>query len=182
MVIKKNLSVRCFRLIIVVLLICGFSIGILLNNLWRFMPEFHHLDAIFCVPLYIQIALLIVSIFLGLLLYKENWNLKVLPLFLLMLILSIFSWYQVNLSNSINAFNISLYPFYQKEVKFDTITTIKMENHKIFLVTKSKKYHIFTGFYPFGLNYNILRETLNSYGNCVLNHKNRCIEIEFAWP
>jgi hypothetical protein len=92
-----------------------------------------------------------------------------------MLILSIVSWYQINLSSSINAFNISLYPFYQKEVKFDTINTTKMENYKILLATKSKTYHIFIGFYPFGLNYNVLKEMLNSYGNCVLNHKNRCL-------
>jgi hypothetical protein len=174
--------VRRLRQIIVGLVIFGFFCGILLNNLWRFMPEFHHLDTIFCVPLYVQIVLLIISISLGLLLCRKNGSLKVLPLFMLMLIFSMASWYQVNLSNSINSFNISLHPFYKKEVKFDTITTIKMENHKILLKTKSKTHPILTGLYPFGLNRNTLREALNSYGNCVRKHDNRCAEIEFAWP
>lgn len=173
---------RFLRLIIVGLFICGLSSGILLNNLWRFLPEFHRLDIIFSVPLYVQIALLIISISLGLVLYRKIEFLKILPLFIFALVLSMASWYQVILSNNVNSLTIELYPFYQREVKFDAITTVKMEDHKIILMTDSKILTIYTGLYPFGLNHNILRETLISYGNCVHSSDDRCNEIEFVWP
>ena len=157
---------------------------ILLNNLWRFMPEFHGLDVIFSVPLSLQVVFFVVSIFLGLVLYVKNGSskLKISLLFGFTLILSIASWYQIIFSNNTNSLTVELYPFYQREVKFDIITTIKIEDRKMTLMTDSKILAIYTGFYPLGLNNDLLRKTLVSHGNCVQRSGNQCIEVEFASP
>lgn len=175
---------RHLHRITVGLFICGLLSGILLNNLWRFMPEFHTLDIIFSVPLYLQIVLLIISIFLGLAFYIKNGNskLKILPLFIFTLVLSITSWYQITLSNNVNSLTVELYPFYQREVTFNAITTIHMEDRKITLMENSKILTIYTGFYPLGLNHELLRETLVRYGNCVQIRDDQCSEIELASP
>lgn len=166
------------------MIILGFFSGTIFNNIWRLIPEFHQLDSIFSVPLYVQIVLLLTIIFIGLLLSKKSWNLWFLPAFSTMLILLMASWYHLNISNSTNSFTINLYPFYKKEVKLDKVATIKIMDHKILVLTKfNATHHIITGSYPFGLNTNQLNETLNSFGNCVDKRDDgRCIEIKFAWP
>lgn len=180
----RGLIARRLRVAGVWLIILGFASGIMMSNIWRFMPEFHYLDTIFSVPLYVQIVLLIIIIILGVFICRKNGRLWLLPVFILMLILSTASWYQVNISNSLNAFTFSLYPFYNKAVTFDAISTIKIKNHEFLLLTASNQtYYIRTGLYPFGLNHKKLIETLNRYGNCV--HKGadgQCVEIEFEWP
>jgi len=176
--------VRQLHRIIVGLFIFGLSSGFLLNNLWRLMPEFHTLNIVFTVPLYIQITLLVISISLGLGSYVKNGSskLKILPWFIFTFVLAITSWYQIILSNNVNSFTVELYPFYQCKVKFDTITTVKIEDRKITLMADSKTLTIYTGFYPFGLNHDLLRETLIHHGNCIQRRGNQCIEIEFASP
>ncbi len=175
---------RRLRVTGVWLIILCLSSGIVMSNIWRLMPEFHYLDTIFIVPLYVQIVLLMIIIILGVFICRKNGRLWLLPVFILMLIFSTASWYQVNISNSRNAFTISLYPFYNKAVTFDAVSTIKIKNHEILLLTASNQtYYIRTGFYPFGLNHKKLNETLNRYGNCV--HKGtdgQCAEIAFEWP
>ncbi len=148
------------------------------------MPEFHTLDIIFSVPLYIQITLFVTSLSLGLGFYVKNGSpkLKIFPWFIFTFVLAITSWYQLTLSNNVNSFTVELYPFYQREIKFNAITTVKMEDRKMTLITDSEILTIYTGFYPFGLNHGLLRETLVHHGNCVQRRGGQCIEIELVSP
>lgn len=180
----KGFIVRHLRLVIVSLIVCGLLAGIILNSLWRFMPEFHDLDTIFSVPLYVQVIFLILNIALGVLLCRNNTSLKSSLVYILTIGLCIASWYQVVLSNRLNSFTISLYPFYHSEIKFDVIEAIKVEGNMVILITKSetKIQTIYTGLYPLGLNQNELQTTLASYGNCAQKEAEQCKEFEFHWP
>lgn len=179
---KNGIIVQRVYRIIIGLLCVGCSCGFLLNNLWRVMPEFHHLDVFFCIPLYVQITLLLISISFGLLLSRKKSNLLIFTLFFFSLFLSIASWYHVNVSNSTNSFSITLLPLYEQKVKFDAIQTVTFAKYRIILKTTPGIYSVRTGLYPFGLNSDSLKETLLGYGNCVRKSDNRCIEMEFAWP
>lgn len=175
---------RQLRITIVCLIIMALVGGAILNNIWRLTPEFHELDAIFNVPLYVQIILIFTTIFIGFLIFGKKGKIWHIPVFIIISILLMASWYNVNISNSINSFIIRIDPFYKKILKFDDVGAIRFSKYKILLLTKSKKaYPIVTGVYPIGLNRKMMDEALNGFGNCIRKMEDgRCRKIEFEWP
>ncbi len=173
---------QIIRLFIITALMLGLLTGTIFNSLWWFLPEFHHLDAIFTVPLSLQVVFLASSIFSGLLLLRKQSHWSILPVFIFTIITLIPSWYQVNLSNSLNSLNISIFPIYEKKITFDKIRKIKIEGHKVLIIGPSETHTVYTGWFPFGLNLEALKKELASYGNCEYTSNTECLEFDFEWP
>lgn len=146
------------------------------------MPEFHGLDNFFTIPLYLQITFFIFSIISGLLLFRKSLNIKILIVFIFVIPLTLVSGYKVVISNNLNSIAVSLDPFYNKEIKFDSITSIKYSGSRILINTKSDSYNIYTGWYPFGIDKSMFKTTLSNFGNCIDEVEGQCMEIKFTWP
>lgn len=173
---------KYLRFILIGLVMVGLVLGILLNNLWRLMPEFHHLDMILTVPLSIQVILLLISMTLGVFLFRTKLDRRILAGFVFSLLLSMASWYQVVLSNSVNSLSVGVQPFYQTQIKYSDISRVKIDDNKIIVTTMSKSYPIFTGLYPLGVDRQLLLKSLMGYGTCLNKVADQCVDLEFAWP
>lgn len=168
-----------FRFTLVAFSLLALFAGVLISNMWRLMPELHELDAVISVPLHTQIALLIFAALLGAPLCNKNSTFKTLPLYSVVFMLCLASWYQINLSKNNNALTVSMFPVYQKTIELDELKTVKVDNRKIFVDTTSSPITIFTGIYPLGFDLDIANQALTAYGRCVHQVKENCIEIGF---
>jgi len=153
-----------------------------INNLWRFLPEFNQLTTIFHIPLYIQVTSFIVALVSTFFLLKKWILWASIPITILSIILTILSSYHLTISNSVNSFSLTLYPFYEKEFSFEAIKTIKFEQSKLLITTDSESYPIYTGIPPFTINQKAIWNALSSYGDCTNQLDNHCIQINFLWP
>jgi len=145
------------------------------------MPEFHTLDSIFSIPLYLQIICLLLGIVAGLVFYKKN-NIASLAIFFVLAGLGIVSWHTVVVSNSKNSFSDELYPFYHREIKFNAVKRIKIEGHRLTISGPSGEFSFYTGYYPLGLDRTAVWDTVQKQGNCLNKSNNQCVEIQFVSP
>ena len=170
------------RTTVVLLLLVGVSGGMILNNLWRAMPEFHTLDQFFTVPLYVQVACFVVTCFLGLRLMRGNAGGGLVSLFALFVVLTVLSGYHVMVSNNLNAITARLDPVYGKEIGFDTISSLVFEGESILIEGEEGRYRLHTGWYPLGLERKRLIDVLSGFGECIEQRKGGCGKMRFKWP
>ena len=173
---------RLLRVSAASLLLVGVFGGMALNNLWRAMPEFHTLDQVFTVPLYVQIACFVITCFLGLRLMHGNFTGKWVSLFALFLVLTFLSGYRVVVSNNLNVITARLDPVYGVEIGFNAISSLVFEGESILIVGKGGPYRLHTGWYPLGLERKRLIAVLSGFGECIEQRKGECGKMHFNWP
>lgn len=56
-------AMRAWRAITKIIIVGFLAAGFIINNLWRWMPEFHLLDAVSSFSIYLQFSVLVIAVF-----------------------------------------------------------------------------------------------------------------------
>lgn len=160
------------------LLILG---GMVINNLWRLLPEFHTLDTIWSTPLAIQATPILTCAVLGLLtlIYKKK---SLLIGYFIFFTITPFSWNHAIFSNSTNSLSLINTPFFDTEILFSDLESISFNDRDLKINSKNRITLYRTGFYPFGLSTEKIKTDLQQYGNCVILNNNPCGAISISSP
>lgn len=163
-----------FVLVLAILLVCGF----VANNLWRWLPEFHTLDAISAFPIYLQIIFLLLGfIALGAILAgrRHFWWLCV-PV----VVVSGLSWYSVRVSDSENALIYGIEPMFSAKVRFSEIESVEFGDASLRLLPVNQSVPLPPSIS--GFDSAAVSKSLRSSGQCLDEMESPCKVIQFASP
>ncbi len=151
------------------------SLGLLLSNLPRFLPEFNQLDTFWSIPLALQVAIFIFSIFY-LLIYRQLNKI----LFIVLLLASIGSWYSLTISNATNNIITRLGGIPIHTIEFQNIENVHFNQFTITITgTGTSKNILFMGLYPLGLDCKNIKTYLVEANYCVEYEQEQCVRIMF---
>lgn len=156
------------------------ALGFIVNNAWRWLPEFSTLDSIAGFSIYLQMCLLLLAVFAIFITFRGkqliHWILLVLAV-----LASVVSWYSVRVSDAENAFFYGVFPFAESKVHFSEVNSIKFRSHS--LVIKPAGAVVPIPSKILGFDSESVVSILHSYGECLERvGQARCAEVKFAWP
>ena len=169
-----------FKIIGMIIVLLGVIGLFLINNLWFFLPEFQQLDTVFAIPLSIQ-ALYVLLCVLCMALYAKFKVNILLWICITLFLLSPVMGYRLVFSNSSNTFSLLCPPYFNRTIQFAELESIEVSGDVVVYTTRDR-IKAPLGFYPLGINKELLRSELLQYGDCVENSENICSRIGFSLP